>query len=277
MNITISNIIYKDFQSSNSSLVKTPIDAQNPVYIPQGQLDAMSYQLSVRNGSGAYLVKTEASKTYLNFIPKKVHVSDTTIKDYLSTQFEYFVEAVIIPPDPFSLPEGQLFRCVSSDSTPMSKEEYSYFIIEDGVKRLIPNYLTLEVILFEKNSSLLSVRIIQEQECSDIIEGQPYPDKSQSWTDDMEDQTNFEALKGLEASVKSGAELAEGAKAAASEQIAVVQAQAEASAAQAAASQAAAEASALAAEAAIAEAQAAQAASEATQAQAQLAILNAGS
>lgn len=268
MNLTISNILYKDFQSSNSSLVKTPIDAQNPVYIPQGQLDAMSYQLSVRNGSGAYLVKTEQPKTYLNFIPKKVHVSDTTISDYLSTEWTYFVPAVIIPPDPFALPEGQLFRCVSADSSPMSKEDYSYFIIEDGLKRLIPNYLTLEVILFEKNSSLLSVRVIQENECSEILEGQPYPDKSQSWTDDMEDQTNFEALKGLEASVKSGAALAEGAKAEAGAQIAVVMAQAEASKAEAEAAKAEAEASALAAQAAIAEANAAQAAAE-------LAILNA--
>lgn len=248
--------------------MKGLIDAQNPVYIPQGQLDAMSYQLSVRNGSGAYLVKTEQPKTYLNFIPKKVHISDSTIKDYLSTEWTYFVPAVIIPPDPFSLPEGQLFRCVSPDSTPMSKEDYSYFIIEDGVKRLIPNYLTLEVILFERNASLLSVRVIQEGECSDIIEGEPYPDKSASWTDDMEDQTNFEALKGLEANVKSGAALAEGAKKEASAQIAVVKAQAEASKAEAEAAKAEAEASALSAQAAIAEANAAQAAAE-------LAILNA--
>jgi len=269
MNLTISNIKYKDFQSSNATLVAVPIDAQFPVYIPQGQLNAMSYQLSVRNGSGAYLVKTEAPKTYLNFVPRKVHVSDTTIKDYLSTDFEYFVEAVIIPPDPFSLPEGQLFRCVSEDSTPLPKDQYSYFIIEDGMKRLIPNYLTLEVILFEKNSSLLSVRIIQENECSDIEEGSPFPDKSGAWTDDMEDQTNFEALKGLEASVKSGAALAEGAKAEAGAQIAVVKAQAEASKAEAEAAKAEAEASALAAQAAIAEANAAQAAAE-------LAILNAG-
>lgn len=268
MNITISNILYKDFQSSNSSLVKTPIDAQNPVYIPQGQLDAMSYQLSTRNGSGAYLVQVEKPKVYLNFIPKKVHVSDTTINNYIETEWTYFVPAVIIPPDPFALPEGQLFRCVSEGSTPMNKEDYSYFIIEDGLKRLIPNYLTLEVILFERNASLLSVRVIQKGECSDIIEGDPFPDKSQSWTDDMEDQTNFEALKGLEASVKSGAALAEGAKKEAGAQIAVVKAQAEASKAEAEAAKAEAEASALAAQAAIAEA-------DAAKAQAELAILNA--
>lgn len=270
MNLTISNILYQDFQSSNSSLVKTPIDAQNPVYIPQGQLDAMSYQLSTRNGAGSYLVKTEQPKTYLNFIPKKVHISDSTINDYLSTEWSYFVPAIIIPPDKFSLPEGQLFRCVSSDSSPQPKDQYSYFIIEDGMKRLIPNYLTLEVILFERNASLLSVRIIQENQCSDIIEGNPFPDKSGSWTDDMEDQTNFEALKGLEASVKSGAALVEGAKKEAGAQIAAVKAQAEASKAEAEAAKAEAEASAAAAAQAIAEA-------NAKQAEAELAILNAGS
>lgn len=263
MNLTISNILYKDFQSSNSSLVKTPIDAQNPVYNPQGQLDAMSYQLSTRNGSGAYLVQVEKPKVYLNFIPKKVHVSDSTIKDYLSTEWNYFVPSVIIPPDPFALPEGQLFRCVSPDSTPQPKEDYSYFIIEDGKKRLLPNYLTLEVLLFERNSSLLSVRVIQENQCSDIIEGDPFPDKSASWTDDMEDQTNFEALKGLEASVKSGAAIAEGAKKEAGVQIDAVKAQAAASKAEAEAAKAEAEAAKAASEAAIAEANAKQAEFEA--------------
>jgi hypothetical protein len=161
-----------------------------------------------------------------------------------------------------------LFRCVSEGSTPQPKEDYSYFIIEDGKKRLIPNYLTLEVLLFERNSSLLSVRVIQEGECSDIIEGDPFPDKSKSWTDDMEDQTNFEALKGLESNVKTGAAIAEGAKKEAGAQIAAVKAQAEASKAEAEAAKAEAEAAKAASEAAIAEANAAQAAAE-------LAILNA--
>lgn len=263
MNLTISNIKYEDLASSNATLVKytIPKEGQTFDYLPQSMLDARTYPLSQRNGGGAYLVPVEKEKLYLNFVPKKVHVSDQEIKDYIGNEFTFFVPAEIIPPDLFTLPEGQFFRCVADDSLPEPKENYSYFIIDEGKKRLIPNYKTLEVMLFERNQTLLSVRIVPEIQCNDIPLGEPMPEKSNAWNEDMKDQTNFEAMKGLQASVKSGQALAEGAKKEAGAQIAAVKAQAEASKAEA--------------EAAKAEAEAAKAASEQAIAEAQLAILQA--
>lgn len=271
MNVIISDIQYKDLASSNATLIKytIPKEGQTYLYIPQAGIDAMSYDLSDRNGSNAYNLPTNKEKVYLNFVPKKVVVGDQNIRDYLNTEFTYFIPFEVIEPDLFALPEGQIFRCFSSESVPMAKESYTYWIIEDNKKKIIPNYKTLEVMLAERNATLLSVRIVPENQCEEIEEFTgSIPDKSSSWSEEMKDKTNAEALAGMEASVKSGAALAEGAKAAAGAQIAVVQAQAAASKAEAEAAKAEAEASALAAQAAIAEADAAKAAAE-------LAILNA--
>lgn len=273
MTISLSNIIYSDLASSNATLVKyvIPVAGQTFEYKPQSQIDAESYPLSERNGSQAYIVPVEKEKLYLNFVPNKTVVSDQNIKDYLETDFTFFVPFEVVPPDLFSLPDGTIFRCVSKDSTPQSKENYVYWIIEEGKKKLIPNYKTLEVMLFERNQNLLSVRIVQENQCEEIEEFmEAIPDKGSSWNEDMKDQTNFELLKGLEGSVKSGAALAEGAKAAATQQIDAVKAQAAADKAAAEAAQAQAAAAQAASEAAIAEANAAKAAAE-------LAILNATS
>lgn len=260
MNLTISNIKYKNDELGAATLVQyvQPAPGQLFNYIPEQN---KTYPLSERNSSKSYILPMNNEKVYLNFIAKKRFILDSEIREYIGNDFTYFIPAEIILPDKFTLPEGQFFRCVSDNSLPEPKENYSYYIIEEGLKRLIPNYKTLEVMLFERNQTLLSVRIITEGECSDISEGNPIEDKSQSWTEDYKDQTNFEALKDLQKSVKSGQQMAEGAKAAASEQIAVVKAAEEKAKAEA--------------EAAKAEAEAAKAASEQAIMEAQLAILQA--
>lgn len=265
MNLTISNILYSDLASSNARLIQFTIPSEGStfLYIPQPGIDALFYDLSDRNGSGAYQLPVQKNNVYLNFVPRKVIVSDSNIREYLDIEFSYFKALEIVPPDPFSLPEGQIFRCFSSDSVPMAKESYIYWIIEDGKKKLIPNYKTLEVMLNQRNQTLLSVRIVPENQCSQIEEFTgSIPDKSSSWGEEMKDKTNAEALAGMEASVATGAAMAAGAAAAAGAQIAVVQAQAEASKAEADAAKAEAEAAKAASEAAIAEANAAQAAAE---------------
>lgn len=266
MNLTISNIQYQDLKSSNATLVQytVPKEGETFLYVPQQGLDSLSYPLSERNGSGAYILPMQKEKIYLNFIAKKTIVSN--LKDYVDTNFNFFVVPDIILPDLFTLPDGTIFRCTSTDSVPQSKESYVYYIMEEGKKKVIPNYQSLEVMLFERNQTLLSVRIITEQQCQEIPPHEEViNDKSLSWNEDMKDQTNFEALKAMEGSVKSGAALAEGAKEAAGSQIAAVKAEAEANKAAAEAAKAEAEASALAAQAAIAEAQAQIAAIQAQQ------------
>lgn len=271
MNYTINNVIYTDRFSSTAKLIEfvKPVEGQTFEFVSQDVLDSRTYTLSSRNPSGAYVLPTEKDQVYINFIPQKVFVSDLNLRENVDVEFSYFVQPVVVAPDPFTLPDGQIFRCVSPDSTPTSKESYTYYVMDQGQKKQIPNYKTLEVMLAERNQTLLSVRVIPESQCSQIqIDSTSIPDKQSSWNADYADQTNFEALKALDASVKSGAAVADAATASANQQIAAVKAAEEKAKAQADAAKAQSDADKASANAAIAQAQAAQAAADAAKAQA---------
>jgi hypothetical protein len=201
MQITISKIKYLDQPSSPAKLVTVPKEGQTFEFISQDELDKRSYTLSKRNGAGTYIVPTDKPKVYLNFIPKKTYVPDERLRKYVDTEFGYFKEAITVPPDNFTLPEGQIFRCVSETSVPTNKENYQYYTVVNGKKKVIPNYKTVEVMLAERNQTLLSVRVVPETECQQIGQDTAsFPDKQSAWTEDFKDQTNFEILKSMDAS-----------------------------------------------------------------------------
>ena len=271
MYLTISNIKYQDAQSSNATLIKyvIPKEGQTYEFVMQDDINKRTYNLSDRNSTGAYNLPVDKEKVYLNFVPQKTIVSDSNLKDYTDVEFSYFLAPVIIPPDPFALPEGQIFRCVGTDSLPLPKESYTYYIIEDGKKKLIPNYQTLEVMLANRGQTLLSVRIVPDKLCNEIPNNTgAIEDKSSSWDASMKDQTNPEVLKQMEDNVKSGAAIADAAAASAASQIAAVKAAEEKAKAEAEAAKAEAEAAGLAAQAAIAQAEAAKAQADAEKAKA---------
>lgn len=278
MQITINNIKYLDKYNSRAKLLDTiiPKEGQTIDYMPQAVIDNQNYQLSNRNNAGSYILPTDKEKVYLNFIPMKIHVSDTSIRDYVGNQFEYFVSETIIPPDLFTLPDGQIFRCTTSNSLPKPASQYTYYVMDGEAAKQIPNYKTLEVMLAERGQTLISVRVLTEKQCQDITKAGFVGDKSSSWKPEFEDQSTLEKLNELTNNAKTGQGIADDAKSAAQTQIDAVKAQAAASAAQAAAAQAQSVADAAAANAAIAQAQADQAAAQQTKAQLdlQLAQLN---
>jgi hypothetical protein len=250
-----------------------PQEGQTYDYITQEGINSRNYTLSKRNGAGAYELPTDEDKVYLNYIPKKVFVTDQNLKDYTDTSFSYFTPPEVIEPDRFTLIEGQIFRCFDKNSLPQPKENYTYWIIEDGKKRKIPNYKTLEVMMAQRGITLLSVRVIPESQCEQIDEAidaaGEIPDKSGAWTEDFSDKTNVELLKQLDANTKSGAAIANQAAASAATQVAAVKAAEEKAKAQAEQAKTEAAAAKAASEAAIAQANAAQAAAEAAKAQAE--------
>lgn len=271
MSVQLLNIRYETLLESNATLIKykIPKEGQTYEFVMQDDINKRTYDLSDRNSTGAYNLPVNKQKVYLNFIPQKTVVYDSNIKDYIDTSFNYFLAPVIIPPDPFALPDGQIFRCVSADSLPLPKESYVYYIIEQGKKKIIPNYQTLEVMLANRGQTLLSVRVVPENLCAEIPNATTgIEDKSSSWDASMKDQTNPEVLKQMEDSVKSGAAIADAAAASAASQIAVVKAAEEKAKAEAEAAKAEAEAAGLAAQAAIAQAEAAKAQADAEKAKA---------
>ena len=269
MQISINDIIYVDQFTSNATLIQVPVEGQTIDQISQANINAQNYPLSNRNGANVYVIPTNLDNVYINFIPKKVLVTDTDIKNYLGNSFNYFVPNEIIQPELFTLPDGMIFRCVSENSVPLPKEQYTYYIMVGTIAKVIPNYKTLEVMLAERNQTLLAVRVITEKECGDIPKQGQVPDKSGNWNSSMSDQTTNEVLQALNQNVQSGAAIAAGATAQANNQIAAVKAQAAADKAAAEQAQAEAQAATAASEAAIAQANATQA-----QAEAALAAIN---
>ena len=263
MQLTINNILYTDVQSSTARLITTPQTSEVFIYVPQDALDNQNYPLSTRNGANVYMVPTDKDNIFINYIPKKLSVSDNDIQTYKDSNFSYFVKPEIIPPDLFTLLDGTIFRCVSENSVPKPKEDYTYYMMVGDIAKEIPNYKTLEVMLEERGQTLLAVRILTSRHCNDITKVGELPDKSASWNESMSDKTQNEVLAGLNQSVKSGAAMAEQAASNAASQVAAVQAQAEASKAEAEAAKAEAEAAKAASEQAIAEANAIKAQAEA--------------
>lgn len=225
--IYINGISYTPKASSNVKLVEIPLTGQTPLAESQESIDSKNYRMSTRNGAGSYILPTDADKLYLNFIPQKVVVDDQSIGEILQPQFQYFIEAVMPEQELFNLPDGIIFRCVSIDSIPMDKSAYTYYIMIDGVARRIPNYKTLEVLLYERNQTLLSVRVIEENQCDELTHApDPIPDKSGAWKSAYSDLSSMEAFQELGQNALGAAEIAEGAKAQAEEQIEAVKSQA---------------------------------------------------
>lgn len=274
MQKTINNITYTSRAESNARLIVIPKEGQTPVYETQDMIDARSYPLSERNGANAYILPVEKDKVYLNFIAQKLFVDDADIREHLKPAFEYFVEEVIPPIDLYTLEDGIIYRCVSAESTPSSKENYTYYIMMNGVAKQIPDYKTLEVMLAERNQTLLSVRVLEKAQCEQIPKDSgvgAISSKAGAWTPAYADQTSLETLRQLENNAAAAEAIADGAKATAQQQIDAVKAQAAASSANANASKSQAEAAAKAADAKIAEANAAIAAAEVAKAEAEAA------
>ena len=265
----INGITYDKRHESEAKLIKIPVEGETPLPESQALINARSYPLSVRNGANAYILPTDKEKLYLNFIAQKIHVDDQSINEIIQPQFEYFVEEVIPGVEPFVLPDGLIFRCVSANSLPKNKEDYEYWIVMEGQKRRIPDYRTLEVMLAERDQNLLSVRVVEENQCADIPTGAPIQSKAASWKEDFKDLTSLETLQEMENNAKEATAIAESAKAEAASQIAAVKAEAEAAKAEAEAAKAEAEAAAAASAAAIAQAEAAKAEAEAAKAEAE--------
>lgn len=273
--VTIGNISYVPRGTSTSKLIEFSKQVEGQTFLNEtrSDIDDRNYTLSTRNGANAYIIPTEKEKVYLNFIAQKTRVKDSVYKSMLLPEFEYFVDEIVLPDEPFILSDGIFFRCASP--LPKAKEDYVYYLMIGGKGRRIPNYKTLEVMLAERGQTTISIRVLEEKQCGEIIkENGVFDDNTGAWTEDMADVTSIEALKKMEDNAKSAGAIAEGAKAEAAKQIDVVKKQAEAAKAEAEAEKAKAEAAkaeaaaaAAASAAAIAQAEAAKAEAEAAKAE----------
>lgn len=151
-------------------------------------------ELSLRNYKNTYIVPMELPRVLLNLIPEKIFITDTNIIMNIDTTFNYFSddESESGEPEPYELIDGIIFRWVENGPKPI--QEYTYYIMDDGIVKQIPNFKTLEVMLFQRNENYLSVRVLEKSQFNDIIENSPsesMDDMSTQWKAEMEDQVNM--------------------------------------------------------------------------------------
>lgn len=268
--VVISGIRYTLPEGSNSGLVAvTPI--------PEGQVTTISQELynaelednlGTRNRNGLFNVPTDKTKVWLPYFAIKTVIADPQLAKVIKTAFGYFIAPTTVLPEAINLvKDGDIFRCAGEGIKPI--EDYQYYIVKEGMPIAIPNFKTVEVLLYERGKSALSIKVLEESECiaaSAIAMGSSIDsmsDKSAEWLPQFEDFTSFEKFQKL---AQGSAE----ALALANQAAGAVQSQIDAANANSAATQAAALASSQQAAAALSQAQAAQ-----QQAAAQIAQSNA--
>lgn len=232
----------------------------------------LTSDLSVRNYKNTYIIPIEKERVLLNLIPQKLFVTDSGIINFINTDFEYFTEVYPDGPgeEPFDFIDGIIFRYVGDGPLPI--DQYTYYIMDDGIAKQIPNFKTLEVMLFQRGENYNSVRIIEKSQFNDIINNSGtgnIPDKSNDWTAAMEDQVNFGKYLDLLKDAKSAGEIAGSAAAEADKNIKAYKAERDAEKAKAEQAKAEADAAKAQAEAEKAEAQQKQAQADAEKAKAE--------
>jgi hypothetical protein len=177
MNFVHENIMYENLKDIDISLLKT-IDqtllspSEYQVYKTEEQIkseNVYANKLSTRNSAGAYIIPIENESVLINFIPTKRTMFDYSLEFLNSVNFEFFTEAPFSDeiPEPTSFEEGTIFRVVGEGF--LNKEDYTYYVIDMGMVKKIPNYKTVEVMLFERNKSLEDIRIIELTEFDDLL------------------------------------------------------------------------------------------------------------
>lgn len=252
-----------------SKLIQIPNESESHLVQTQSEINSTTFPLSERNYRNSYIIPIEKDSVYLNFVAEKIIVKDYELRSVIDAAFSYFVELEQPEPDPFLLEDGIIFRCAGEGIK--SIRDYTYYIMENGKKKLIPNFKTLEVLLAERGSSYSYIRVLESNQCNELEFGTSLLNRETEWTPELEDMTNMEKFNQLTANAQEAQALMESAAAAAAQQVQAVQAAADADKAAAQAAQAQAQAAQAASQAAIAQAAAAQAAAEAAKAEAELA------
>jgi len=120
--------------------------------------------MSERNQNNSYIINVNSDHVILNILPQKKIVTDSELKRVQDHKFEYFEDVNyedLLRPS-FTLSEGDIFRVANEGVKP--KEDYQYYVVDNGVVKAIPDYKTLEVMLSERNKNYSFVKVIEVPE-----------------------------------------------------------------------------------------------------------------
>lgn len=146
-------------------------------------LENLKVKLIPRNQTGVLHVNLNNSSNNMEYKSRKTFVNVPI------QAFEYFKTEELPTPDLFALPDGTIFRIASGNVK--SKNSYTYYIMKNGYKLQIPNYRSVEVLLYERNQNHLAVRIVEENQGLEIPDGGVYADMSLQWNSNMADESGI--------------------------------------------------------------------------------------
>lgn len=245
MDIYLNNIKYVESGASDAQAIELSLKSDNELYsyLERIYRDTRRFNLATRNSANAVVVDLSKPSNWINYVPQKTNLNDDNLRR--QSEFEFYVfddEEVNLLDGQELVVDGQFFRCVPASGGPKNIEDYQYYIMQNGIKKKIPNYKTLEVMLVERGKSLLDVRVLEQSQCNEIPEGSSTSNKSNLWKPEYADITNLEVLNELENNAASAEATAAAAVANAQEQINAVKEEAKAAQEEAKAARAAAEA-----------------------------------
>lgn len=146
-------------------------------------LEDLKVKLLERNTTNTALIFINKKESNLEIMPRKTFVSN------ILKSFEYFQTELPTNLSVFTLPDGMIFRVAKGKILP--KENYTHYVMINNTYKLIPNYLTVEVLMKERNVNYLSVRIIEENQFNELINGGIYSDLSNQWNSSLVDDSGI--------------------------------------------------------------------------------------
>lgn len=172
-----------------ASLVQTPQVGQTLLVQSQEELNQETYPQSVRNFKNLYEIPVDKSIIYLNFIAEKQVIQDSILRKIVDSDFTYFLVEEDPDIDPFTLPDGFFYRCAGE--TLRDLRGYTYYYVDNGKGRKIPNSRTLEVMLAQRSLSYPAVRVLEPNQCSQLEQGPLMPDLSSQWNQGLETTSGY--------------------------------------------------------------------------------------
>lgn len=170
-------VSYHDPYDMDSAKLKTVAETMPnslETYMPKTQQQIKQEhpflsKTSERNIKELYVLEEERDQILINVIPQKKLINDSSIRFFSNTEFQFFEPVTIATelPDPAGLPDGTIFRVIGEGVK--SKDLYTYYIIESGKVRQIPNYKSVEVLLFERGRVAEDIRVIELSQFEDVM------------------------------------------------------------------------------------------------------------
>ena len=163
-----------DMDSNKLKTVAETMPTSLETYMPKTQQQIKQEhpflsKTSERNNKQLYILEEERDQILINLIPQKKFINDSSIKFFNNFDFEFFEPVTVASEltNPEGLPDGTIFRVIGEGVK--AKEQYTYYIVEGGKVRQIPNYKSVEVLLFERGRVAEDIRVIELSQFEDVM------------------------------------------------------------------------------------------------------------